>query len=272
MGAAARYNPGMMIPIPTDREAQREIVKAAREYADTLLKSPLKEIGGLLADQIGHWRQMNQVRCIFNAKKYMEEKGVEPTKMLPNVFVPLIEEAGNTDDETLSEMFARLMAAHLDENQTDTVHPSFTKVAGQLSPLDFQIMRIIDLRESAEWERLQRAAAGRPRTSPDDIYDEVHKQGHQIKRGMIDRCLDNLDRLRLIRAHAADAFTGSFVWLTLTTFGGRLLEAGSDPKTRWRAQGEETKFMDDSPERSLQQIRRELRSLKESMPNLFVAQ
>lgn len=270
----------MMVPIPTDPEAQREIVKAARDYADTLLKSPLKEFGEILTEQFGHWKLMNKVRCLCIAKKYMEEKGVEPKKMLPDVFVPLMEEAGNTEDETLSEVFARLLAAHLDEKDDENVHPAYTKIAGQLSPLDFRILRIIDGREQAQFELQQQYINEHrwgnqlpPLATPDEIENELTNQGHNVTPGKIDRSLENLHRLRLIRGATADLNTRIRKWLKLTMLGGRFLEAGSDPKTRWRGSQQQynASFLADSAERSVDELRGEIETLRQDMPNLIVA-
>jgi hypothetical protein len=271
----------MMVPIPTDPEAQRELVKAARDYADSLVKGPLKEFGGLLGDQLGHWRQMNQVRFLFKAKKYMEEKGVDPKKLLPDVFVPLIEEAGNTEDETLSDVFARLMAAHLDEKDDEKVHPSYTKIAGQISPLDFRILQIIDAREREQLELEQQYIKEHrwgeplpPLATPDEIEIELTHQGHNVTPGKIDRSLENLHRLRLIRGSTADTLLRTRFWLKLTMLGGRFLEAGSDPTARWRASQQQysASFLADSPERSVDELRGQIETLRQDMPNLVVAQ
>jgi hypothetical protein len=90
----------------------------------------------LLADTVGYWRLKNRVNVLLKAKKLLEEKGIDPTKLLPDVFVPLMDEAGNTADETLADMFARLLASHLDPATQDTVHPAFAKILGQLARHD----------------------------------------------------------------------------------------------------------------------------------------
>jgi hypothetical protein len=210
----------------------------------------------------------------------MEEKGVDPKKLLPDVFVPLIEEAGNTEDETLSEVFARLMAAHLDEKDDENVHPSYTKIAGQISPLDFRIVRIIDAREREQVELQDKYMKEHrwgeqlpPLVNPDAIETELTNQRHTVTPGKIDRSLENLHRLRLIRGSTADLHIRTRMWLKLTTLGGRFLEAGSDPKTRWRASHQyNSSFLADSPERSVDELRGEIEKLRQDMPNLIVAQ
>jgi len=230
----------MMIPIPTDPEAQLEIVKAGRAYADSILLQPLREIGGILADQLGHWKQMNQVRCLAKTRKYMEEKGVNPSKLLPNVFVPLIEEAGNTDDETLSDMFARLLASHLDPSSEHEVHPAFAKVLGQLSPFDSLVLKAVDDSDRCRAKAKKEPGLGdqlQPVTN-DEVVNLV-KQLHpkSVTRTRIRLSLTNLERLGLCDDDA--------LWLSLapkggrgngwstTIFGRRFLSACSEPGTYW---------------------------------------
>jgi hypothetical protein len=188
-----------MVPIPTDPEAQRLVVQAARAYADCILLKPLREIGEVLGDQIGHWKLMNKVRCLHRAKEYMAEKGVDPVKMLPDVFVPLMDEAGDTDDETLSDMFARLLAAHLDPIEQNGVHRAFSKVLGQLSPLDVRVLNIMDERERLEAERrgFRNEKASDWSWSEKDIVAAAKEANRQDDVGLISLSLDNLGRLGL---------------------------------------------------------------------------
>jgi len=130
---------------PEEIAALEKALDAAKDYADTVLKGPLAELGGILTDTIGYWRLKNRVRLMLRAKQWLEEKGVHPKGILPEVFVPLIEEGGNVEDETLSDMFASLLACHLDPEQQELVHPSYAKALAQLSPLDARVMALFSV-------------------------------------------------------------------------------------------------------------------------------
>jgi hypothetical protein len=127
---------------PEETQALGKALDTAKDYADEVLKGPLAEFGGILSDTIGYWRLKNRVRLMLKAKQWLEEKGVEPRKVLPEVFVPLLEDGGNVEDETLASMFASLLASHLDPAQEENIHPSYTKVLAQLSPLDAKLMLV----------------------------------------------------------------------------------------------------------------------------------
>ena len=138
---------------PDDLSGLAKSLEAAKDYADIIVKGPLEQIGGLLADSVGFWRLKNRVNVLLKAKEYCEERGVNPEKLLPSVFVPLIDAAGDTDDDSLQEMFAELLATSIDPARQENAHPSFAKAIGQLSPLDAHVMRVIDDKDRRNFEQ-----------------------------------------------------------------------------------------------------------------------
>lgn len=125
-------------------EGGKAFVQAAKDYADLLLKPSLNEVGGILGDYCGQWRLRNQAKMLLKTKRILEEHGIDPSKMLPNIFVPLVEEAGNTEDELLSNMFASLLvgqAGQLDDGS----HPAYARILGQLSSGDACICLLLAL-------------------------------------------------------------------------------------------------------------------------------
>jgi hypothetical protein len=135
---------------PEEMQSLGKALNVAKDYADSVVKGPLSELGGILSDTIGYWRLKNQVRLILKAKKWLEEKGVAPSKLLPDIFVPLLDDGGNVENETLADMFASLLASHTDPTQLEQVHPSYTKVLAQLSSIDALIM--IEFRKFASYK------------------------------------------------------------------------------------------------------------------------
>lgn len=129
-----------MMNTPEESQILSKTIEAVKDYTDTIVKEPLSEFGGILSDTVGYWRLKNRVRLMLKAKKWLEDMGVQPAKLLPDVFVPLMENGGNVENETLADMFASLLAGHLDPNQQDEIHPSYTNVLAQLSPLDAKLM------------------------------------------------------------------------------------------------------------------------------------
>jgi hypothetical protein len=123
-----------------DLNLEKVAVEAATKYVDKIVDGPLGELGGLIQDQIRFWRWKNQVNILLKSKRYLEEHQIEPAKLQPDVFIPIIEAAGNAEDETLAEMFAGLLSSHLDSTTRNAVHPSFAKALEALSPFEARIL------------------------------------------------------------------------------------------------------------------------------------
>lgn len=127
-----------------EEKAVEETAKTVRHYLDPVLQNPLAEIGLLLRDKVSFWRFKNQVKTAMKAKDFLDAHGIDPRrvglKAAPEVVVPLLEAAGDAEDETISSMFSSLLAGALDPDTSQLVHPSFAKVLGQLAPLDAHIV------------------------------------------------------------------------------------------------------------------------------------
>lgn len=207
------------------------MVKAAKDYADCIVKPPLEQLGGLLADTVGLWRLKNRVNVLLKAKAYCEARGVSPTKLLPSVFVPLLEVAGNADDPDLSEMFACLLANHLDRNTQDAVHPAFAQVLSQLSPVDAHVLKTLDTKRS---ER-QQADPTKPveRTQILDVVEVVKCVQPDVGGAAVGLSLINLERLGLadddsLWTSLTPRMVPTFGW-HITTYGRQFLFACSRP-------------------------------------------
>jgi hypothetical protein len=208
-------------------ESLKQALGAAKEYANLIVKPPLEQLGGLLEDTVGYWRLKNKVNLLLKAKQHCEERGVQPEKMLPNVFVRLLEAGADTDDAQLSEMFARLLATHLDPASQSDVHPSFAKVLGQLGPLDVKILKLIDEREKLQWQSPKSPTRDQfPKLGRMPLLEECKKQLNDIPAGQIRLSLDNLERLGICEddafIYAAAGLNGS-IGISITKFGSFLL-------------------------------------------------
>jgi hypothetical protein len=232
---------------PEELKTLAASVKSAKEYADVVFKPSLTECGGLLSDTIGFWRLKNRAKILTKAKKYLEDRGIDPAKVLPDVFVPLLEAGGDTDDETLSGMFARLLATHLDPAMQNTVHPSFAKTLGQMSPLDAKVLQLIDKKEERAWRMLKAKEIDEPwRWSDLLVVEEAKRKFGDVSAGKVTLSLENLDRLGLTKDETllyelAAHFGGvSGPGLVITRYGARLLVAIADKSDYWRVNPEVT--------------------------------
>lgn len=184
-----------------EREALVASLAAARNYADAIVMAPLKELSGILSDTVGGWRLRNQVRILLGAKKLLEENHIAPEKILPDVFVPLLEEGSKVADERLNEMFSSLLAEHLDPASQSKVHPSFAHVLSQLSPVDAKaLLHYWNRSNSAEYREIGLRGGV---LSPEWLADAMN-----IGKALAVLVCLNLARLGLIEHDGADVPKG----------------------------------------------------------------
>lgn len=110
-----------------------------------LLSPATKEIGEELRQRVAQWRQRmdvaRQERALRVAREAGEKllaRGVQPHSENADGFFQILEATGDSDDETLNDMFAELLATEL--TPTRQTHPSFSKVLAQLAPLDAKLL------------------------------------------------------------------------------------------------------------------------------------
>lgn len=114
--------------------------EVAVRFTEKVLDRPLSELGKLFSDQIGYWRLKNQVNLMLKAKSFLDEKGITPGQLSPDIVVPLLGEGSQTEDTSLQSMFSALLANHLSDDSGNKIHPSYTKVLSQLSPFDAKLL------------------------------------------------------------------------------------------------------------------------------------
>ena len=73
------------------KEAIKQSFEAAKEFVGKLVNPALTEGGGIIQDTIKFWRFKNQINIALKAKQFLEEKGIEPVKVLPKTLVSILE-------------------------------------------------------------------------------------------------------------------------------------------------------------------------------------
>lgn len=117
-----------------------EAGKTVREFLGKLANESLVEGGGLLADQIKFWKFKNQVRITLKAKKFLEDEGLDPQKVLPSTLIPLLEKGSLESDEKIQDKWAALLANAAKESGKDRVRPGFVQILSELSPQEVLLL------------------------------------------------------------------------------------------------------------------------------------
>ena len=120
-----------------------EAFKLAKEFAGKLINPGLEEGGGIIQDTLKFWRFKNQINILLKAKKFLEEKGIEPTKILPKTLIPLLENGSLEEDEAMQEKWVALLVNAASPEFSEIVKPSFVEILKELSPKEAMALDLI---------------------------------------------------------------------------------------------------------------------------------
>lgn len=130
-----------LIEIAGSLAVNPELTKTAAELMRNLLGKPCEVAGDMISDQIYAWQWMNRIRIANKAQKIMDENEVAAKVVPAGFLVPLLEAAGNVEDETLQDMFARLLVSGVESE--DNQHPAFVRMVQELSVQEAQIVKTL---------------------------------------------------------------------------------------------------------------------------------
>lgn len=99
------------------------------------------------------------------------------------------------EEESLREMFAKLMASSMDKSKTETLHPAFVDIVKQMTPLDAANLKSVFLGNQVIGRVMQINKLGEFRLVSDFIFinDEVEATASSLASS-----IDNLARLNLV--------------------------------------------------------------------------
>lgn len=139
-----------------DEETIGKVADAAKETAITLREpvevlargiAPLAEEGGLLAAGVFKVIRERCVESVFKkADDILDERGVPPEAeelISVRTAIPLLEAVSEESNETLQDMWARLIANARDPDRDTEVRPEFMEVLRNLEPSDALLLEQI---------------------------------------------------------------------------------------------------------------------------------
>lgn len=117
-----------------------EAAETAREFLRKLVSDPLTELGGLMTDNIKLWRFKNQVNIILEAQRFLKEKDIEPTTVVPKTLIPLLESGSLEGEPSLQKKWSAMLANAAAPDGEKKVKPSYVQILKELSTLEVQIL------------------------------------------------------------------------------------------------------------------------------------
>lgn len=176
-------------------------VIGAKVFLQKLINPPLETIGDIIASEVKLFQFRRQIALLTKAEKYLSDKGIKSKKISLKMLVPLLEESSLEEDETLHDMWAKLLANTVREDSAITT-TLFSHVLSQITREEAELFESIVLRDKL-------AVGGT--TKHHKILNEIDKIEHMKKSQMM---LDNLYRLRLIKEAGGISFGANTIIVT----------------------------------------------------------
>lgn len=203
-------------------EAVTGLVKAVPVY-DDLVQPAAKELGKsletlartinlALSPVSGLVWGFEQIKAFLNTKLASNLKDVPPGDIItprPNVAGPAIEALRYTGhEESLSDMYANLLAAAMDKNTANRAHPAFVEIIKQMTPDEAKLMALFLKEEPFQVmsvrAELKTGKGGLTIAHNLSLFGE--RAGLDVK-ALIPSYLDNLNRLGLVYIYNRDSYT-----------------------------------------------------------------
>ena len=114
-------------------------------FISRYISGPLEQVSGLLEDHLRYVRWERQQRLIMRAEEFRKQQGLPlPDKPIPlKNAVPLFFHATLEENDSLQDMWARLLINGTNESTGITIERSFIEILAQISFLETRILQAI---------------------------------------------------------------------------------------------------------------------------------
>lgn len=110
-----------------------------------VLGEPFQDSVGLLGDRLKLYRFQNQVVIMNKVEKILEKRGTNETRPIPPKFaIPIMEYASLEEDESLQDIWCRLLANGLDPTRNFEFKYVYIDIIKSLTPLDARVLKYIN--------------------------------------------------------------------------------------------------------------------------------
>jgi len=180
------------------QEGELEISdKEAQNFLNLLVPDFVKQLGGILGDQVRYWRFKNACNIANKAKKLIDDSGLKVEKVPLKILSPLLESASLEEDEFLRDKWAKMLA-----NATTSkisIKPVYVEILKELSPLEVKILDVIfnEISKIADYKQRKMVQFGKQKV----------QQAFGLSEEEIDLIIENLYRLNLLQAPQGHGMT-----------------------------------------------------------------
>jgi hypothetical protein len=216
-------------------KAAEAMTKELANLINPLLRPGAETAGQIITDQMNYWRLRRAISIAKKTTKLLEDSGINPKAVPPNILIPILNNSSLEEDEGLASKWAGLLASAAAGN---SIHVSYPNILAELTPdeariLDAMYQGYTEDKLRFEWKELETTII---RSAESDSTVNV-----KIGMSHLMIYLQNLSRLGLCDVPDDLLKFGSFssssisaanrVAITLTMFGITFLRACYGPKS-----------------------------------------
>ena len=198
-------------------KAAQEVAKAARvgieaterlgHFTADLIREPAESIVGILTDRLRYMRWERQVRLLDRAQALIRERHLEGVlvPVSPKLAIPILERATLEEDDSLQDIWVRLLLAAADPAIRSRVRVAFIEVISNLEPIDAALLALVHdrVREHVARHVQVMGPEMSPRFHEYSVSDYDITRALQIPTHEYTVAVDNLMRLRLLAGHVS---------------------------------------------------------------------
>jgi len=113
-----------------------EVAEKVGGFVSKIIGTASNQAGGILEDWTRYFRYKNLLAIADKVEAIHIRRKIEgkTISIPPKVAIPMLESAALEDDETLQEVWARLIANSTDPNFIEALHPGYVEIIKQMSP------------------------------------------------------------------------------------------------------------------------------------------
>ncbi|HHP5491214.1 Abi-alpha family protein [Aeromonas veronii] len=188
-------------------KATQEVAKAATKGLEVsekvggffakVLGEPIETATGILGDKLKFMRWERQVRLIDRVQEINKQRGIEGREIPvpPKLALPIIESASLEDNDTLQDLWAKLISSAQGPTSADYVRTAFIDIIKQLEVIDVMILNAMfdGFVENVGRSNIHHGSSRRVSFSKQSIM-----QAFNIPEHVYEDTVDNLMRVRCV--------------------------------------------------------------------------
>lgn len=191
-------------------KATQEVAKAAQKGIDASEKlggflakvfgGPMEDLAGMVGDKLRVMRWERQVRLIDRVEEINRSRKVlgKEVPVAPKLAIPLIESASLEENDTLQDLWARLLSSAQDERMSEIVRTAFIDIIKQLEVIDVETLNSL----YGGYKNALSSGQLSPDSSPSGVAFSKMAIIRQLKitERQYENSIDNLMRVRCVRS------------------------------------------------------------------------